>query len=168
MRTHEDHREASSREDRTHRPGRSLARRMKRRLALLARSLGVGALATVVDLASLWLLVEIVGIAPWLANVPALGAGLLVQFAGNKYFAFKDRSRALLRQGSQFALVEVGALGLNALGFHLAVTLLACPYLLARLGCSALVYLAYSFPLWGRIFTHQPPTGLAAETAAGD
>jgi putative flippase GtrA len=134
----------------------------------LVRSLGVGALATVVDLVALWLLVEVAGLAPWLANVPALGAGLLVQFAGNKYLAFGDRSRALLRQGSQFALVEVGALGLNALGFHLAVTLLACPYLLARLSCSAVVYVAYSFPLWGRIFTHRSPNGLSPGTAGGE
>jgi putative flippase GtrA len=49
----------------------------------LARSAGVGAVATVVDVFLLLCLVELGGVAPALANVPALLGGLAVQFVGN-------------------------------------------------------------------------------------
>jgi putative flippase GtrA len=116
------------------------------------RSCLVGLLATLTDLSTLYLLVYGCGLTPAQANVLSLLPGLLVQFFGNKYFAFGDRSRALLRQGSLFALVEVGAFVLNVLVFHLIVTLSALHYLLARMLGTALVYLGFSFPLWGLIF----------------
>lgn len=119
---------------------------------VLAKSGLVGVLATAVDLLCLALLVEGLGVAPTVANVPALLAGLAVQFFGNKHFAFGDRSRALLRQGASFAVVEAGALALNALSFHALVTLTPLSWPLARAVGSAAVYFGYSFPLWGRIF----------------
>jgi putative flippase GtrA len=118
----------------------------------LPRSLLVGAAATVCDLAALAVLVHVAGLPPTVANVPALLGGVAVQFAGNKWFAFRDRSRDLARQGALFAAVEAGALLLSALAFHLLVTLTPAPYPLARAIGSALVYLFYSYPLWGRIF----------------
>jgi len=51
-----------------------------------------------------------------------------------------------------FAAIEAGALLLNALLFHALVTLTPAPYWAARLVGSAVVYLAYSYPLWGLIF----------------
>lgn len=116
------------------------------------RSGVVGVVSTLVDLLALWALVEGFGVDPVHANVPALAAGLAVQFFGNKYFAFRDHSRAFVRQGSLFALVEVGALALNALAFHLLVTLTPLPWTASRLVGSGVVYFAYSFPLWSRIF----------------
>ncbi len=59
-----------------------------------------------------------------------------------------------LRAG--FPLVEAGALGLNALAFHLLVVLAAVPYLVARVLGSAAVYFVYSYPLWGLIFRPTP------------
>lgn len=132
-----------------------MPRRWKK-LGELLRSAAVGGLATVVDLVLLVLLVEWVGLQPIQANLPALAAGLAVQFFGNKYFAFGDRSRALLRQGSLFILVEAGALLLNAASFHLVMSVTESPYTLARVACSSAVYMAYSFPLWGRIFRSTP------------
>jgi putative flippase GtrA len=118
----------------------------------------VGAAATVVDLVTLWVLVEVVGLSPAIANVPALVLGVGAQFAGNKYLAFGDRSKDLLRQGGLFALVEAGALVLNALLFHALVSWSPLPYLAARLASSSLVYFAYSYPLWGRIFSTRETT----------
>jgi len=117
----------------------------------LARSSLVGLVATAVDLGALAVLVHFL-VPPTVANVPALVAGVAVQFFGNKHFAFRDRSRAYLRQGAQFALVEAGALLLNAVGFHLLVTLTPTPWWLARAFASALVYLGFSYPLWARVF----------------
>jgi putative flippase GtrA len=110
----------------------------------------VGVAATLADLLALAVLCDVMGLPPRAANVPALVVGVLVQFVGNKLFAFRDRSRAWLAQGARFALVEAGAFALNALVF--AVLVGALPYLAARLVGTALVYALYSYPLWRRIF----------------
>lgn len=116
------------------------------------RSLAVGAAATAADLAALTALVELAHLSPALANLPALLVGVLIQYFGNKYLAFRDHSRDHLRQGTAFALVEVGTVALNALAFHLLVTAVALPYGLARVAGSALVYVGFSYPLWRRVF----------------
>src|SRR5262245_62116206 len=125
---------------------------LMRSMRSFLRSMGVGAVATLADLAALTLLVELCGLPPAFANVPALVFGLAIQFFGNKLFAFEDRSRALMKQGLQFAAVETGTLALNAIGFHLLVTLTPIPYLAARLLGQSLVYVGFSYPLWARIF----------------
>jgi putative flippase GtrA len=125
-----------------------------RRLLILLRSCAVGLLATAADLVSLFLLVHGLGLAPAQANVPTLLPGLLIQFLGNKFFAFGDRSPELLKQSSLFLLVELGAFVLNVLVFHLIVSLSDVHYLTARMLGTALVYLGFSFPLWGLIFRH--------------
>ena len=96
------------------------------------------------------------------ANLPALLVGLAVQYLGNKHFAFRDRSREHLRQISCFAGVEAGAFALNALGFHLLVTLTAIPYGAARALVTLAVYVAFSFPLWRRVFGPGPSIGAPA------
>jgi putative flippase GtrA len=122
----------------------------------LTRSLVVGGAATAVDVAALALLVG-GGLAPTTANVPALLVGVTVQFLGNKLWAFRDRSRAYVRQGSLFALVELGTLVLNGAAFHVLVAWLLVPWLLARPLGTLLVYAGFSYPLWARIF--RPPPG---------
>jgi putative flippase GtrA len=124
-----------------------------KKVGKLIRSAVVGIGATLVDLATLALLVEVVGVRPEIANVPALVLGLAAQFLGNKFFAFRDKSTEHVKQGAAFALVETGALLLNALIFHLLVTRTSLPYPLARVAGQSLVYFGFSYPLWGRIFT---------------
>lgn len=123
-----------------------------RRGAVMWRSAAVGVVATLVDLGALWALIGGLGVAATIANVPALTLGLVVQFVGNKWFAFQDRSRALARQGGLFVLVEAGAFALNAGAFHLLTTA-GVPWLGARAVGASAVYLGFSLPLWGRIFT---------------
>jgi putative flippase GtrA len=125
----------------------------------LRRSAIVGIAATLVDLAMLALLVHGMGVAPAWANVPALGLGLVIQFVGNKLWAFQDRATdpaLLARQGSAFLAVEVIAFTLNAALFHLLSPLIGLPPLLARVVASAAVYFGFSYRLWGRIFRPQP------------
>lgn len=121
-------------------------------LEVVLRSVLVGVAATLLDLGSLWGLVDGLGWEPVAANVPALLLGLCVQFGGNKWFAFRDPSGDLARQGAAFLLVEAGAFALNAVAFHLLTVLGGVGWAAARLGGSAVVYLGFSLPLWGRIF----------------
>lgn len=130
------------------------------------RSLGVGALATGTDLLALLLLVEVLGLRAPHANVPALAVGVVIQYFGNKYLAFGDRSRDHLRQGLAFLGVEAGTLALNALAFHVLVVHGAVPYGLARVLGSALVYVSFSYPLWRRVFAPRATAGPMAEGAA--
>lgn len=120
--------------------------------ATFIRSVLVGLVATAVDVGMLLALVAGCGLLPVAANVPALLVGALLQYLGNKYLAFRDRSRDHLRQGGLFALVEGGALLLNAAGFHWLVTASPVPYALARPVVTLAVYCAFSYPLWARIF----------------
>ena len=116
------------------------------------RSAIVGVVATLVDVLALSILVDVLRVPPAIANLPALSLGLLIQFFGNKYYAFNDRSRALVRQGALFGVVEAGAFTLNLLAFHLLAVVWGLPVQLARVIGSAAVYFGFSFPLWGRIF----------------
>lgn len=128
----------------------SIDARSKR--GVVIRSVMVGLLATAVDLALLGVLVEVLHRTPAAANLPALLAGALVQFLGTKFFAFEDRTPALLRQGTLFGVVELGALALNAAGFYLATRAEWLPYGAARVLVQAVVYFGFSLPLWRRIF----------------
>ncbi len=119
---------------------------------VLKRSAIVGILASLADLGLLALLIDGLQMSPAWANLPALTFGLLIQFIGNKHYAFRDRSPQLLRQGSLFLAVETGAFLLNAALFHLLSPILGLPWILARALATSGVYFGFSYPLWGRIF----------------
>ena len=125
----------------------------------LRRSALIGIAATLADLAMLALLVHGLGVAPGWANVPALTLGLVIQFVGNKFWAFKDRSldpSALAVQGSAFLVVEVVAFLLNAGLFHVFAVMLGVPALVARVVASAAVYFGFSYRFWTKIFRPSP------------
>lgn len=121
-------------------------------LWVVARSATIGLCATATDLVALAVLVSGFGVSPRAASVPALVLGIAVQFVGNKWFAFGDRSRAWLRQGAQFLGVETLGFVANIVLFDLAVTLTKLPYLPLRLLTTNLVYFALCLPLWSLIF----------------
>jgi putative flippase GtrA len=115
----------------------------------------VGAIATGADVATLSLLVALGRVPVRIASVSALLLGILVQFLGNKLFAFADHSRAWLRQGVQFLLVEALGFAANLALFDLAVTHTRLPLVPLRLATTSLVYFALCLPLWSLIF-HKP------------
>lgn len=117
-----------------------------------ARGAGVGVVATVVDLLTLALLVEVASLHPTLANVPALLVGAAVQFVGCRHVVFGAGDGSLRRQLVGFALAEAGTLLLNALAFHALVTLTPVPYALARPLGTFLVFIGFSYPVWQRVF----------------
>jgi putative flippase GtrA len=116
----------------------------------------VGALATAVDLALLYLLVDCFGVAPALGNVPALAAGLAVQFVGNRFFAFGDRATPARRQIVAFLAVECLTFACNAASFHVLAVRFGVHFAVARLLGEALVYFGVSLPCWARIFAARP------------
>lgn len=127
--------------------------------AVVLRSFGVGALATVTDLVTLAVLVSGLGVAPRLASFPALTLGIVVQFFGNKLVAFEDRSERWARQGAEFLAVEALGFVLNLVLFDRVMALTRLPYLVVRLMTTSFVYFAVCLPLWSRIFK----VGRAAE-----
>lgn len=136
------------------------------RLIVLLKSSAVGLAATACDLLTTTLLVRLVGWSKQMANIPGLVPGAVVMFVGNKYFAFEDKSKKVLRQGLLFFVIEAIALGLNALFFHLLVTWFDWHELIARLVGTNVTYLGFSFPTWswlvfklpGQVNRHQPAT----------
>jgi putative flippase GtrA len=122
----------------------------------LVRGAGVGVLATVADLAVLAILVELVGLPPTVASVPALLVGMAVQFVGCRHVVFRAASGSLHRQLVGFAATEAGTLALNGLAFHLLVTLTPIPYGAARPLGTFLVFIGFSYPLWRLVFRPAP------------
>jgi putative flippase GtrA len=143
--------------------------RWRQRFTMLRSALAGGA-ATLVDMALLALLVGAFGVPARIANAPALLAGASVQFFGNRHFAFRAGSAPVARQLLWFTVTEVVALALNAIGFDLAMRALApreheaVVALVVRAGVSFVVFSAWSYPIWRRVFT--VPITPSAEGAA--
>jgi putative flippase GtrA len=119
------------------------------------KSTAAGSFATLADLAVLTLLCAL-GIPARVASIPALLAGGVVNFVGNRNYAFSARgANDLHKHLSLFALVELFALALNALIFDLAVRGIpaaAAHVVIARLIIGNVVFVCFSYPLWRRIF----------------
>lgn len=117
-----------------------------------SRSAAVGVAATALDFVTLTALVSWLGVAPRIASLPALCAGIAVQFVGNKHFAFRDGTPGWPRQLLLFLSVEaLGVLG-NLLIFDRLIAWTPLPYLVCRMLSSSLVYFSVCLPLWARLF----------------
>lgn len=140
-----------------------------RRIRTLAKSVATGGAATVADMISLVFLVEIAGLSPPVASLPALFVGALVQFLGNRHFVFAARGHergSLPRQAVLFALAEGATLTLNALVFYLLSSMLGVPYPIARAAGTFLVFAGFSYPIWRRIFVGRGPSSRAEAASA--
>lgn len=127
------------------------------RLARLLRAGIAGAAATLIDLAVLAVLVTGFHVGARVASLPALLAGGVANFVGN-------RQGSLARQVVLYTLVEVIALALNGVLYDTALRTwpgVVHEYWLVRLATSHLVFLLWSYPLWRRVFAVK-----AAERAA--
>ncbi len=131
------------------------------RFARFARSALAGGAATLVDLGVLGLLVGVVHVSAAAANLPAALAGAVVQFAGNRRFAFRSKG-PIAREALLFGAAEVVTLGLNVGLFHVVdvgAALLggqgalgAGRAMLARAATTNLVFVAWSYPAWKWVF----------------
>lgn len=114
-----------------------------------------GVLATAVDVAALVLLVEsAMPVAP--AAFLAAAAGAAVGFLSNKYIAFRDRSPVTLQQCVRFGGVAVASALLMAIAMQVIAVWLGVPYLLAKLVCAALVFVAWSYPAQRHLVFSRP------------
>ena len=114
-----------------------------------------GAVGSVLDVATLVLLVEHGTRVPVAAFCGA-AAGAVVNFALNKYIAFRDRSRITGRQLARFGLVAVATALLMALAMQLVAVKLGVPYLLAKLLCAATVFAVWTYPAQRRLVFRRP------------
>ncbi|HEY1692222.1 MAG TPA: GtrA family protein [Polyangiaceae bacterium] len=126
-----------------------------KKVTQLLRAGVAGIAATGSDLAALTLLVSVLHVDPRLANVPALVVGGVVNFLGNRHYAFRARGGHLGKQAIGYTAVELVALALN--GFLYDTVLRTAPetahaYWLVRLATSHLVFLAWSYPMWRHVF----------------
>jgi putative flippase GtrA len=117
------------------------------------RSACVGVLATVTDLAALTLLTSVAGLHVRIASVPALALGIVVQFVGNKLFAFRDRDPRWRTQAIRFAGVEALGFIANLALFDGIVRVVVLPPVVLRLVTTNVVYFCVCLPLWGRVFS---------------
>jgi putative flippase GtrA len=113
-----------------------------------------GGAATLVDLGSLTVMVSLLGIAPRVASLPALVLAGSVSFLGNRHFAFRAASGDRVRQAKLFVLVHLATLAMNAILFDVAIRGLGrwVPYWALRMVVSNVIYLAWSFPMFRRVF----------------
>ena len=128
------------------------------------RSGVAGAAATAADLATLWLLVEVVHLQPRAANVPALLVGGIVNFLGNRSYAFRANAGSLTKQIIGYTTVEGVALALNGLLYDAVLRFIPgaeASFELVRLATTAVVFLLWSYPLWRLVFRVPPdPTSV--------
>jgi putative flippase GtrA len=117
-------------------------------LWLRLRSSLVGLVTAASDFGSLALMIYVFDMDERAAGVPSLVPGLVIMFVGNKYFAFDDRSKALVRQTGLFFLIELCGFALNALAYDLLVGTWQMHPMLARALHTFVVYQCFSFPLW--------------------
>lgn len=125
------------------------------RLATFARSALTGGAATLADLAVIAFAVGVLRVPAAAANVPALFAGAVVQFLGNRHFAFRATSGDVRRQAVLFVLSEAVTMLLNGALYHVVVTQMTLGPMgavVARAITTNVVFVLWSYPVWSRIF----------------
>ena len=110
-----------------------------------------GVAATATDVSMLVLLVKHLHVPVAYGSFLGAAAGAAVGFTLNKYIAFRDRSPITFKQVSRFALVAVATALLMAFAMQLIAVKLGAPLLVAKLICSALVFIAWTYPAQRRL-----------------
>jgi putative flippase GtrA len=116
---------------------------------LLTSGMG-GALATAVDVGALVLQVRRGTPVPVAAFLAAT-LGACVGFTFNKYVAFRDRSAVSAAQLGRFGIVAVATALLMAFAMELVAVKLAVPYVVAKVACSALIFIGWTYPAQRRL-----------------
>ena len=101
-----------------------------------------------------------------LAAFCGAAAGAVMNFALNKYLAFRDRSPINGRQLARFGLVAVATAVLMAIAMQLVAVELGVPYLLAKLLCAAAVFAVWTYPAQRRLVFRRAAPAPASAVAA--
>lgn len=114
-----------------------------------------GIAATIVDIAVLVFLVEVVALSIPVSAFLASSAGAAMNFVLNKYVAFRDRTPITVQQVARFGAVAVATALLMALAMKLVAVELGVPYVVAKLLCAVTVFLLWTYPAQRRlVFAH--------------
>lgn len=116
---------------------------------MLTAGLG-GVAATAIDVFLLVLMVES-GVSVPAAAFFAACAGAAVNFVVNKYIAFRDHSPISIQQLSRFGAVAVATAMWMALAMKVVAVELGTPYVVAKLICAVLVFVAWTYPAQRRL-----------------
>jgi putative flippase GtrA len=109
-----------------------------------------GVAATTVDVSALLLMVKSgAPVAP--AAFIAASLGAVVGFSMNKYVAFRDRSPVTVTQLARFGCVAVVTAMLMAVCMQIVAVKLGAPVLVAKVICSALIFVAWTYPAQRRL-----------------
>jgi putative flippase GtrA len=113
-----------------------------------SRALIVGAAATAADFAVLTVAIRLLSVAPEIARGPALLAGALVQFFGNRRYTFRAQAGSLGRHAKLFLAFELLGYLANLVIYRFLVKWFPqiAPELLSFAG-TFVVFVAYSYPL---------------------
>jgi putative flippase GtrA len=116
-------------------------------LATFSRSQVSAAVATGVDFAVLFGLVEFFGV--WYVLSTAIGAlaGAVTNFVMNRHWSFEAGDYAWRGQALRYTAVSAGSLALNTGGVYAATDGLGLHYALSVIVVSLLVALVYNYPL---------------------
>jgi putative flippase GtrA len=124
-------------------------------LKSLLRSGLAGVAATLADLLTLTVLVTGAHWEARAANVPALLVGGIVNFLGNRHYAFQAQEGNAAKQAVGYAAVEGVALALNGILYDAVLAwwpATAQFYWVLRLVTTNVVFVLWSYPLWQRVF----------------
>lgn len=123
----------------------------RRRLRTMAAAALGGLAATAIDVGVLSTLLHR-GVGVGRAAFVGAVAGAVVSFLASKYVAFGDRRRLDARQVAGFAAVALSTALLMGAAMYLACARAHLPYLAAKLGCAALIFVCWSYPAQRRVF----------------
>jgi putative flippase GtrA len=118
----------------------------------------VSVAATGVDFATMIGLVELLRFSPVMATVVGAAAGGVTSFILGRHFTYHSQTDPVSSQMLRYGLVSCASLGLNALGEHLILFLLASHYVLGRILVATTVNNVWNYPMQrGFVFVHRKP-----------
>jgi putative flippase GtrA len=116
--------------------------------ALLGKHQLASAVTTAIDFAAMIVLVSVVGISAEAGTACGAGTGAVVNFTIGRHFTFRATGGAAHGQAVRYALVSAASLGLNTLGVHLIILVVAPHfYVVARAVTATLVSFLWNFPM---------------------
>lgn len=92
----------------------------------------ISVIATVVDVAILFLLTDVVKIYYLISGTISFFFGTIVAYIGQKYFTFKDKDKRIAKQFGLFAFISIIGLLINLGVLKLCVDVLGLHYMIGK------------------------------------
>jgi putative flippase GtrA len=115
--------------------------------AALGRHQVASVAATAVDYAVMLVLVEIAGILPAFATAGGATCGAVVNFSLGRHWTFGPAEGEARPQALRYAFVSTVSMLLQSAGEHVFAGSASSRYVVARIGLSIVVSLAWNFPM---------------------